>query len=714
MARGRRLRTTELSDRDWNRDKSDEKCEGDRENLSDFVGAGEFAAKNYVTPEDAKSQLRAKTKQFAAESECLAIKATAGLGKTTEVCDIIKNLPNVEKLSIEICVPTKLLGHEIAEKLRPHVDVQVFEGRSAENCDRFDLVQPTFNLGGGTEHRICNNKSSGVKCDFYDTCGFYQQSQDSRPKVRIYAQNYLNIPRPPTWPVPALVIVDESILSQMYSTEHINGRLLSVAYRLDFNTKRKFKADPTAKRNSEYIDQKDLHDVQDIAGNIDGAIQRGEPILTSLRSEGVLAEDLIRAAKVTRALRPYWRQDPSMTVAQHERALNNAMQKRVKDIHVLALCFELLAKEIGFDRHNPKSIKGNTERVELAYRNDLIRLEGCQTLFIDADLELDLLRTFIPTLKSDVIDVRYNACVTQVIDKSFSKSSLGFLGDKQPTDLRKSLISLLEGWPDPKTTLVVTYKSLCDILQTKGPENVLPSRGFQFANFGNVRGKDIYKNLDNIIVIGANRPGPGTVTSIANALTFDVSGETPENLERAIYRSIVTSETNQAVARLRLIWNTNRKNVFILSSEAVDFPVDASVTFNDLLNGGGRLSKLVARFGAFPLTEAWLFENAPDLFDTLTAARKWIENNFPVGLETGRFRVKGKGGPKPSRFYSGDLELDPLSRLEQNLGVEVTKYKGPERGFYLCGKIHRELTRHSEIQPLIEMELISGPRLPEP
>jgi hypothetical protein len=313
-----------------------------------------------------------------------------------------------------------------------------------------------------------------------------------------------------------------------------------------------------------------------------------------------------------------------------------------------------------------------------------------------------------------VIDVRYNSNVTQVIDKSFSKSRLGLTDDKQPTDLRKSLIAFLEHFPDSKNTLVVTYKSLCEILQTQGPENILLSRGFQFANFGNVRGKDIYKELENIIVIGANRPGPGTVKSIANALTYDCSDETAENLERAIYRSIVTSETNQAVARLRLIWNEKPKKVFLLSNEKVDFAINTLTSFKDLLSGGSRLSKLVARFGAFPLTGTWLFENAPDLFDTLTTARKWIENEFPIGLETGKFRVEGKGGPRPSRFYASEDEIDPAARLEENLGAAITKYKGPERGFYMCGKIHRELTKHPEIKPLIDMHLISGPRFPEP
>ena len=77
-------------------------------------------------------------------------------------------------------------------------------------------------------------------------------------------------------------------------------------------------------------------------------------------------------------------------------------------------------------------------------------------------------------------------------------------------------------------------------------------------------------------------------------------------------------------------------------------------------------------------------------------------------------RIKEVGGPKPSRFVAGDQVLDPLSKLEENLGKRLTKYAGPERGFLLRKKMMRELTRHHDIQPLIDMGIVLGPRLPEP
>jgi type I restriction enzyme S subunit len=44
----------------------------------------------------------------------------------------------------------------------------------------------------------------------------------------------------------------------------------------------------------------------------------------------------------------------------------------------------------------------------------------------------------------------------------------------------------------------------------------------------------------------------------------------------------------------------------------------------------------------------------------------------------------------------------------------LTKYAGPERGILLRKKMMRELTRHHDIQPLIDMGIVLGPRLPEP
>lgn len=704
------LGPTPLSETDWNRELSDAKCEQDRDRLADYSGPGELTQKQYCSREDAQEKLRAATELFLFSEESNAIKAAAGLGKTTVVCEAVSSTPNIKDMNVEVFVPTKDLGHEISDKLSSHLNVQVYEGRSEDNCNQFEYVKAIAELGGGVEHRICGRPTSENQCQYRNTCGFYKQSQDSGPKIRIMSHSYLGLPRPDFWPKPDLIIVDESIAAHMVEKEVINGSLCSVAAGLTFSVTRELKADPTPKHPSEIIEQSDLRDVMAFAGTIDDAMQADQPILERLRSQDITPADLKRAAQVTRALTPRASLTPGMSEDQTKSAIRSARAKTEKRARILAKIFQLLSTELGFSRANPKSIKVTNGGMELAYKRDLPRLHDCPVLFIDADLEPDLLAVFLPDLKHQAIDVRYNATVTQISDRSFSKSSLGLLGDKTPTDLQRSLIEFLGNHPEPKKTLIISYKSLNDIFKAQPG---LSDCGFTFEHFGNLRGKDCYKHLDNIIVIGANRPGPGEVQRIANALTFDEPDIDMKKLNEAVYRSITTSETNQAVARLRMIWNDEPKNVLILSNEKVNFAVDATLRFDELLAGGSRLGKLIARFGTVPLIDSWLFEHAPDLFRTQTAAKKWIENECQAGSETGLFRFGGRPG-RPSRFICAEDEPDPLTKLEENLGEGVTKYKGPERGDFMLGKFYRELTRHPEIQQLINDGIIAGPRRPEP
>lgn len=213
------------------------------------------------------------------------------------------------------------------------------------------------------------------------------------------------------------------------------------------------------------------------------------------------------------------------------------------------------------------------------------------------------------------------------------------------------------------------------------------TNGMTVGHFGNIRGVDDFKDFDAIVVIGRNLPPSEVIGLTADALDFDNANEISRDLKRAVFRSKITSETNQAVARLRLVWNETPKTVYLLSNEEVSFPVDHRVTWSQLLESKCRTHSLLQTYGVIPLIPRWLAENAPELFDTKKAAQRWIEENYPKGTEDGRFRLAGVSGPH-KRFIMASDTLEPIKSLKALCGVLIA-YDGPSPGIWMDGRIWR-------------------------
>jgi len=103
----------------------------------------------------------------------------------------------------------------------------------------------------------------------------------------------------------------------------------------------------------------------------------------------------------------------------------------------------------------------------------------------------------------------------------------------------------------------------------------------------------------------------------------------------------------------------------------------------------------------------WLSDNAPDLFDTKTSARKWIENRIRSGDKDGIFRIQGQRG-QSSRFVMAPDHPDPERRLTELFGP-LADYKGPERAIVDAGVQRRLLTDHPELAWFTEGGYAPGP-----
>ena len=706
-----KLGPTEISDTDWNLALSNQKCLQDKDKLALYVGGNVIIPRTYLDRDEAQKRLSDTISNYFADEKTTAIKAAAGLGKSKGVREAIALLPNP---SIEYYVPTRALANECANDFDTSLNVRVFEGRHEGNCQKFELATKIGKFGGGVLKKLCNNQS-GKSCEYWGTCGWSVQNPDNKPGIRIMAHANLNLERPDHFPKPDAVIVDESILSQILNEwKHPANRIWSMTNIDPVSLYIRGSGPVTKKYPNKEITSNEGWDLFEIGKIIQTAHVSKFPLLHELRSQGYTRDDLLRCSAVAKAFTPYLKLDPDMSSDQMINKMEEGKRRGIKSIQWLSKFYKLLALEIDFDRDEPRGIQFVGEDCILMYRNDLPRLKDVPVLFLDADLEPTILASIKDKISIINLDVRYNADIYKVTDRAFSKSELGLVNDKIDAEKIAEIDGFISALPKPEKTLVITYIELQEELTGERQGFSKMDCGATVGHFGNIRGIDAYKDFDTAVVIGRNKPPTYVIDQKLRALTHDINQADNGELSSAIYRAMVTSETNQAVARLRMIWCDYPKTVYLLSNENVPFAAQHELRWEELQAGGSRLQKLINRFEAFPLIPKWLFENASDLFDTKKSAEKWIENNFPVGTETGMIRIKEVGGPKPSRFVAGDQVLDPLSKLEENLGKRLTKYAGPERGFLLRKKMMRELTRHHDIQPLIDMGIVLGPRLPEP
>jgi hypothetical protein len=170
--------------------------------------------------------------------------------------------------------------------------------------------------------------------------------------------------------------------------------------------------------------------------------------------------------------------------------------------------------------------------------------------------------------------------------------------------LAQQAAKFIEGVADTGQTLVVSNKDTKEWFQAQNIPNVT------FDHFGNLRGVNLYKDYQNIVIVGRNEPPAIDVEKLARGLWYDAeepfrllderSGNYPLIPERRGYRlrdghgsyrtqvhpdwrcqalleQMRESESTQAIDRLRLLRPHSeglQRRVFILCSVPLDVTVD--------------------------------------------------------------------------------------------------------------------------------------------
>ena len=336
-------------------------------------------------------------------------------------------------------------------------------------------------------------------------------------------------------------------------------------------------------------------------------------------------------------------------------------------------------------------------------------------LMLDATADAKLIDCFFDQdIDLKRIDIKQNAIITQVYDRTGSKKF--WEGKSAPIE---ELITVLNTWADfGEKPLCIGNKPLIERLQAH--PNISPK--VVFMNFVGLRGSNAAEECSVVFITGRNEPPAIEVDHKARALFWDrdiplqhdefgnnqnlpleLRGFlTSERFEggtqgvetrafsdsriEAVHQQMREAESIQAIARLRLVHNKQRKRVFILSNVPLEVPIDQLVKFKDLMPD--RLEYEFLKAGNIPLTPLGLFKLRPDLTGSEDSGRKMLERSAISQLERLKvlpslqrkgliiveFRAGNKGRTRTHKhLFMMDEEAKSITEGDNSLKMAVSK-----------------------------------------
>lgn len=558
-----------------------------------------------------------------------ALRVTMGAGKTTRTLEHLKRLvaanPN---LNVEIYLPRHDLIEEVIPQLNGiHLGVEVIHVRGRGDidpagnppCRRYTYVASLEKAGLSVRPNACW-RSQYDKCEFYDGCEYFQQFKGGPGKagsIRLFPHAYLHIPRIETLPDPDIVIVDEAFLGDLHSETSIAGK----DFRLLFRD----------------TDRRNLGDL------ILNALRDNEPVLESLRAEGVTSqwlENLDFGADRNARMFDGRSNEPKEIDGREERRIRSAEILRA-----------VLAEELSLaDREQVSRLRYDPVK-DVVILNKLVLPEIFQTasvLVLDATADQMVLEKLFPGIEFHRIDYEQRGIVTQVFDRTGSNRSWEE-GEERIDDL---VAVLKEHVAIGDRVLCISHKNLADELRK------LELKGIAFEHFGALRGMDQYKDHEVVFITGRHQPPQFYFDGIARALWWDdvkplqhddaalfgapAGTDLPVDLRgylttdpedaggvyvrsfsdpriEALHQQTREAETVQAIARLRLVRAKRLKHIYLLSNLPIEMPVNRLISWSDLLPN--RAEKALMEKGSIPLTPTGWLKMRPDLAPNANQAK---------------------------------------------------------------------------------------------
>ena len=542
----------------------------------------------------------------------LAIRATAGLGKTSKLINKLISRNAIELGDIHYFVPTLALSEQLRADLDEELSfevnstslglfnfsrVQIIKGRDKTDeegnplCEKAALAKDVAKLGLSVATTLC--KSGKKTCQFYDSCGYQKQFGNTKAEeraeaeipefnkvfseVKVMAHNHLFLNTKGRMRKPKLVIVDEA-----FWQTGIDETLVAPTDLLTVN-----------KPISAFI----CHTLVN---------REAPPLLKALRDAGYDEWQLaFEAHEIEEEVSVKVDIKPDMATSEQGRRLSSSAYVVKAHILLKHLSAEMTRVErdeshvVRFepdsnDKKNPKA-----GQLVMTTRKHLNVDSDTPIIFIDANAQKEMLEQFVESVDVVEIAAQRKATIHQFTDRSFSKTKLL----SADGELLPQVKEFIAGVASKGATLVACTKAVKTAICGDGDSY----EGASFVNYGNLRGLNDYASFDNVIILGREQPAASGMSDQARAMWWDSeeplrglqdkSGNLPYMNEPRGYRGIQRgsvqvqthpdwraqllleqvreAESEQALDRLRLLRGEgNQRQVYILSNVPLNVTVD--------------------------------------------------------------------------------------------------------------------------------------------
>jgi putative DNA primase/helicase len=651
------------------------------------------------------------------------IRIDLGVGKSEEArrqaVGLLKDMrARGDQRSIVFAVPTLELAREQARLFNAsdsEFTAETWHGRSADDpdvpgekmCQNMAAVALAQEIKADVSSTCCRSREHGTECTFYHACG-YQRQRAKRADVWFVAHELLFAQKPKAIGDLAALIVDES----MWQSGLMTGPALSLP----------ISAISPRDGDFEHIESVMERDLL-IAARRKAVIaldQADGPITKrDLMAAGMTAQDAAAGILEWKRIVPT-KLHPKSSARERDEARKSAEKnKTIPKLVMMWKAFELLLKTKDNEATSGWAAKAYDEDerpiLKLKGRQDIRKGWQVPTLIMDATMDVDLLRPYWPQVKM-VADIKVAAPhqrITQLDDDVFGKPSLMPQHDalgapstekrRKREALRATLHTLAKQYA-PGRVLVVLQKAIEETIGEL-PPNVVT------AHHNAVAGRDEWRDVAALIVVGRTQPPPTAIEALAEALTglavtpiggrrsswyhpavveremangslvYGIADRHHDPVAEAIRWQICDAELLQIIGRARGVNRTaaNPVAVYVLTSTPIPVPLAKVISKADL--DPTLAGRMLAAGGI-------VFENPtdaaaayPGLFPNREAAKKaferggWGQTLYRVSsignvpnLGPYDYQLVGPGKKVARAWLPPAAAIDPAAALARLLG----------------------------------------------
>lgn len=711
-----------------------------RDSKGRFTGSGALPAEplpmpDFLSPEEAKERIRAEVRQFlekAAQWQAakvildehtaaverfekgqhkteptmpdgaiieiamrpapvLAIAASPGAGKSSFTREVLAefDLSAFGGGDVVFTAPTLKLAEEAAQHAQElQAGWHVTRGRSAPQpgthlpmCKRSKEAERVAKAGMRVKPTLCERKEGGelILCPHHATCPYVQQWRPlrERPELRFEASAYLTLEGDGSGRKTGLQIVDESIWRLFTRKADLTFDGWLRPRKVTPQAKGKAAPTPAERHQADAL----AADMQKGAADVLRALQAGQ----SLAELGYTAEDFRAYAGAERgpdvlAVHPN-ASDEKIRAALDEREAGDLdAGKRAQVWAILAECLEkglTDTQRLRVVRDVPAPRSGD--------KRDVLRVtwfveppRDVPTLLLDADATPDIVDRMFPRAELVQVDLRPNAEVVQVSDKTLSNTAL-----KNPA-LRQEAVDLVRAealadrLQDARGVLAIATKKAVrqffedaghafgDMTDAEVSRFMLDTElhGARWLWFGpTALGLNDWKEFGTAIVFGREELPVDALEDLLRAMQGDTEAKLhlvpkdakgnkrlpreavpylmadgsgaaakvtvhPDPMGRALQIQTRELATRQTFERLRLATAKERKRVVLACSVPIPgLPVDKLVSWDEIKPSRFEAAQAEAAQcgGVLRLSAAGLAADAPKTFPTIDTAKAWLK-----------------------------------------------------------------------------------------